>query len=198
MNKTNNLDNVGTKEKKVGNKKPLTILPNPQQLNQVWEYINQRPNQKGEIYRLPHHCLFLLCWKAGLRVSEAISFDFNLHHTATEYQDLYLLRGKGNKDRYVYVSPEIIKELKKRTWKPNAVNRISFFEYLRVIKREISLPEKVELAPHTLRRCFATHNAINGMPLVVLQKVLGHAKISTTSLYIKDSGLESLLQYKPL
>lgn len=179
-------------------RKPLSLIPNPQQLNQVWEYMINRANQKREVYRLQHQSLFLLCWKAGLRVSEAISFDLSLQHNSPEYKDLYLLRGKGEKERYVYVAPEIVKELKKRNWQPNSVNRISFFEYLRVIKQEVNLAEKVELTPHTLRRCFATHNAINGMPLPVLQKVLGHSKVTTTAIYVKGGSLEDLVKYRPM
>ncbi|CAG8797097.1 14805_t:CDS:2, partial [Gigaspora margarita] len=60
------------------------------------------------------------------------------------------------------------------------------------VKEEMNLPTNVELTPHTLRRCFATYNAISGMPLPVLQKVLGHSKISTTALYIKDSDLNKI------
>jgi site-specific recombinase XerD len=48
-----------------------------------------------------------------LRVSEAISFDLGMQHPEPEYGDLYLLRGKRKKDRYVYVAPEIIEILKK-------------------------------------------------------------------------------------
>jgi site-specific recombinase XerD len=58
--------------------------------------------------------------------------------------------------------------------------------------------ENIESAPHTLRRCFATYNALNGMPLPVLQKILGHSRISTTALYIKDSDLNNILKYKPI
>lgn len=65
------------------------------------------------------------------------------------------------------------------------------------IRRELNIQERVELAPHTLRRCFATHNAINGMPLPVLQKVLGHSRVSTTALYVGDSDLDNLLKFKP-
>ncbi|CAG8843135.1 18581_t:CDS:2, partial [Gigaspora margarita] len=61
--------------------------------------------------------------------------------------------------------------------------------YLLRVKKEMNISQNIELAPHTLRRCFATYNAISGMPLPVLQKVLGHSKISTTALYIKDSDL---------
>ena len=50
----------------------------------------------------------------GLRISEAISFDLNLEHQEIEYKGLYLLRGKRQKERWVYISSEIIKELKKR------------------------------------------------------------------------------------
>ncbi|CAH1761588.1 104_t:CDS:2 [Entrophospora sp. SA101] len=64
--------------------------------------------------------------------------------------------------------------------------------------RELDIQENIELVPHTLRRCFATYNALNGMPLPVLQKVLGHSKISTTALYIKDSDLSNLLKFKPM
>ena len=60
------------------------------------------------------------------------------------------------------------------------------------------LPVKIELAPHTLRRCFATYNALNGMPLSVLQKVLGHSSLKTTALYVKESELGNLIKFKPM
>jgi len=69
---------------------------------------------------------------------------------------------------------------------------------LEQVKKELNISEKIELAPHTLRRCFATYNAISGMPLPVLQKVLGHSKISTTALYIKDSDLSNLVKFRPV
>jgi site-specific recombinase XerD len=61
----------------------------------------------------------------------------------------------------------------------------------------MKLPTKVELAPHTLRRCFATHQALNGMPLPVLQKVLGHASLSSTSVYVRAGDLDNLVRFKP-
>ena len=179
-------------------KKPLTILPANQLLQQIWDYIISRPGKKGETKKSQWECLYLLCWKAGLRISEAISFDLNLEHGESEYKGLYFLRGKRQKDRWVYLSPEIAKELRKRNWKPNNANRINFFYFLQQVKKELNIAENIELAPHSLRRCFATYNALNGMPLPVLQKVLGHSKISTTALYIKDSDLSNLVKFKPI
>jgi site-specific recombinase XerD len=46
-------------------------------------------------------------------VSEAIGFDLEMKNPEPEYGDLYLVRGKRRKDRYVYVAPEIIEILKK-------------------------------------------------------------------------------------
>jgi len=178
--------------------KPLQQLPSPQLLNQVNDYIINRKNKRHESKRWIHYCLFLLGWKAGLRVSEAINFDPNLEHPASEYKGLYLLRGKGSKERYVYIAPQIIKVLKSHNWQPQQTNRINFFEFLREAKESLNIPTHIELAPHTLRRCFATYNAISGMPLPVLQNVLGHANLRTTALYVKASRLENLLKFKPI
>jgi len=69
---------------------------------------------------------------------------------------------------------------------------------LQQVKQELDIAENIELTPHTLRRCFATYQAISGMPLPVLQKVLGHSRISTTALYIKDSDLSNLVKFRPV
>lgn len=172
-------------------KKPLQQLPSPQLLHQVNDYIITRKNKRHETKRWIHYCIFLLGWKAGLRVNEAINFDYNLEHPIPEYKNLYLLRGKGSKERYVYIASEIIKVLKSHHWKPNQTNRINFFEFLREAKESLKIPNHIELAPHTLRRCFATYNAISGMPLPILQTVLGHAKVRTTALYVKGGRLKS-------
>jgi len=41
-------------------KKPLTILPNNQLLNQIWDYLLTRPNKQGEFKKGINECLFLL------------------------------------------------------------------------------------------------------------------------------------------
>jgi site-specific recombinase XerD len=179
-------------------KKDLTVLPTNQLLQQIWDYILTRPNKKGESKKTEHECLYLLGWKVGLRISEAVGFDLSLEHQQTEYKNLYLLRGKRDRERWVYIAPEIIKELKKRNWQSNKTNRISFFDFLGKVKEEMNLPNNIELSPHTLRRCFATYQAISGMPLPVLQKVLGHSKVSTTALYVRDGDLGDLVKFRPV
>jgi site-specific recombinase XerD len=77
-------------------------LPDQPLFNKISQHVSQ---QGGENF-----CLFLLGSQAGLRISEAVSFDYNLKHP--RHKNLYLVKGKGNKTRYVYVSKEVIQELK--------------------------------------------------------------------------------------
>jgi site-specific recombinase XerD len=51
-----------------------------------------------------------LCSQSGLRISEAVKFDLN----SKTHKDLYrITKTKGKKERLVYVSKEVIQELKK-------------------------------------------------------------------------------------
>ena len=179
-------------------KKLLQQLPSQQLLQEIQDFIANRPNHKSERKRWIHYSLFLLCWKVGLRVSEAINFDLEMKHPQPEYSDLYLLRGKRRKDRYVYVAPGIIETLKKYNWEPSKTTRRDFWEFLNRVRHDLKINASIELAPHTLRRCFATYNLLANMPLNVLQKVLGHSRVSTTALYIRDSDIANLLKYKPI
>jgi site-specific recombinase XerD len=44
-----------------------------------------------------------------MRVAEAISFDFSLRHPIEkDYPDIYRIRGKGKKDRYVQIDKKVI------------------------------------------------------------------------------------------
>ena len=160
------------------------ILPSLAELEKVGREIKQIRNKKGEYLRGIHYGCFLLCSESGLRISEAVKFDLN----AKTRKGLYRInKCKGNKTRYVYVSKEVIRELKANKWQPNQTNRFSFVHYLQRVKKELNIAANIELTPHTLRRCFATYQANSGMPLPVLQKVLGHSSIRTTALYWKDS-----------
>ncbi|GAA3967231.1 tyrosine-type recombinase/integrase [Hymenobacter antarcticus] len=52
-----------------------------------------------------------------------------------------------------------------------------------VVKK--SVPKYELLTSHTARHTFATQSLLRGMPVEVLQKVMGHANIQTTLLYAK-------------
>jgi len=85
--------------KNKSNKKSLMVLPTNQLLAQVWDYIISRPSKRGEHKKEVMECLYLLSWKVGLRISEAINFDLSLENQEVAYKNLYLLRGKRDKER---------------------------------------------------------------------------------------------------
>ena len=152
------------------------MLPSPQLLNQVATFIKERD-------KFSYYCLFLFGEKAGLRVSEAVNFNLSLK----QKQNLYLIKGKCHKKRAVFIDPQVIETLKENAWKPQQTNRFSYVHFLQRVKKELEIPVNIELTPHTLRRCFATYQANNGMSLPVLQQVLGHSSIRTTALYWKPT-----------
>ncbi|RHZ35742.1 tyrosine-type recombinase/integrase [endosymbiont GvMRE of Glomus versiforme] len=155
------------------------MLSNLQVLKQIRQRIQTIPNQHGEFKRKEHYCCYLLCQKAGLRVSEAVNFNLN----QKTHKGLYSIKTKGKKNRYVYVPKKVISELKKCEWKPQQTNRFNFYHFLKSIKKSLEIPANTELTPHTLRRSFATYHAEAGLPLPLLQKLLGHQSIRTTALY---------------
>ncbi|CAH1759998.1 7580_t:CDS:2 [Entrophospora sp. SA101] len=99
-------------------------------------------NRQKESKREVHYGLFLLGYKSGLRVSEAVSFDLA---NKTKQGLYHITKTKGKKERL-----------------------------------------EIELTPHTLRRTFTTYHAENGIPLPLLQKLLGHSSIRTTALYWRN------------
>jgi integrase len=156
------------------------MLPSLSLLEEINHKIKNLPNQQGEYKRKIHYGCFLLCQKAGLRVSEAI--NFNLANKTRK--GLYRLnKTKGKKERYVYIPKKVVSKLKKYNWQPNRTNRFNFYHFLRKIKRELNLPTSTELTPHTLHRAFTTYQVEAGLPLPLLQKLLGHNSIRTTALY---------------
>ena len=96
------------------------MLPSLQLLEKVSKEIKNIPNRRGEHLRKIHYGCFLLCYKSGLRVSEAASFDL----TNKTKKGLYRIeKPKGKKERLVYVPKKVIRELRKHNWRPNQTNR---------------------------------------------------------------------------
>jgi integrase len=95
-------------------------LPSLADLEQIREKAKNIKNKQGEVKRKVHYGCYLLCSESGLRISEAVRFDLK----AKTKKGLYRIeKPKGKKERYVYVSQEVIQELKKQNWKPHQTNR---------------------------------------------------------------------------
>ncbi len=173
--------------------------------------------------RLRNTCLMQVLYATGLRVTELVSLPVA---AVRGNPQLLLVRGKGDKDRMVPLSPparaaitawlahrdaEEERARAERGAKPSPflfpshgkdghLTRIRFFTLIKELSLAAGLdPSKI--TPHTLRHAFATHLLQNGADLRAIQTLLGHADIATTEIYthILDERLKRLvLDHHPL
>ena len=138
-----------------------------------------------------------LLYASGLRVSELVNLpllSLNLR------EGVLRITGKGDKERLVpfgeeagdwlqrYLDTARNELLAKKnspavfvTQRGVAMSRVMFWM---LIKKYALLADiHVPLSPHTLRHAFATHLLNHGADLRAVQMLLGHADISTTTIY---------------
>ena len=138
-----------------------------------------------------------LLYSSGLRVSELVNIKLGDIHAEAGF---IRVLGKGSKERIVPVNLRALERIKRyiaeerpsilkkkqspylfitRTGRP--MTRQRFWQTLKAIGRQSG----IELSPHTIRHCFATHLLEGGADLRSVQKMLGHSDISTTQIYTK-------------
>ncbi len=138
-----------------------------------------------------------LMYASGLRVSELVGLK-TFHLSLNE--GVLRVLGKGNKERLVpfgqLAREAIVLYLKEGrtdilkgqqtddlfvTHHGHGMSRVMF--WMLVKKYAIVSGVKSPLSPHTLRHAFATHLLNHGADLRAVQMLLGHADISTTTIY---------------
>jgi site-specific recombinase XerD len=157
---------------------------------------------KEEIKRLilattniKHRLMIQAGYSAGLRVSEIISlkwedidFDRNIIH---------IRQSKGKKDRIVMLSKRVREGLQQLRKEANYVfvtskgDKYTARSIQKIIQRaSLKAGIRKHITPHTLRHSFATHLLESGTDLRYIRDLLGHANISTTSIYTRVSNKE--------
>ena len=148
--------------------------------------------------------LFELIYSCGLRISEACSLKVvNVHMN----ENLILVHGKGDKERLVpfggraaekldfylkEVRPELVKGRNVAevfvNYKGEPITRKGVWKKFKQLETLSGVQAKV----HTLRHSFATHLLSGGADLRSVQELLGHADLSTTTIYthVTDTQLQ--------
>ena len=163
--------------------RPLPIVLSPEE---VLHFLDCVPT-------LEHRAILTTCYAAGLRISEAV----RLTPPAIDSQRMVLRieQGKGQKDRYVMLSPTLLdilrdwwRESRSRPWlfpgdhpgepiTTRAVNRAC-----RTAQRRCGIPKPI--TPHSLRHAFAVHLLEAGTNVRTIQLLLGHRSLATTARYL--------------
>ncbi|MDW4548630.1 site-specific tyrosine recombinase XerD [Defluviimonas sp. D31] len=182
-----------------------------------------RASGRGNFERLRNTCLIELLYATGMRVSELVGLPVA---AARGDPRMLMVRGKGDKERMVPLSPPAREAL--ADWlaardaaeeearlkaqiapgrhlfpargRAGHMTRQSFHALLKELALSAGIaPAKV--TPHVLRHAFATHLLAGGADLRAIQTLLGHADVSTTEIYthVLDARLRELvLEHHPL
>ena len=195
-------------------------LPKTLSIAEVDRLLDAARNTPKEAVR--NACLMELLYATGMRVTELVSLPVS---AARGDPRMLLVRGKGDKERLVPLSPparaalavylkarDRAEEAAKKDGKPPSkflfpsrgksghLTRHRFFGLIKefAVAGGVS-PAKV--TPHTLRHAFATHLLAGGADLRSIQTMLGHADVATTEIYthVLDERLKALvLDHHPL
>ena len=60
------------------------------------------------------------------------------------------------------------------------------------------VPTKKKFTSHSLRHSFATHLLEDGMNILTIKELMGHARIETTMLYLQIAELDNHKKFSPL
>jgi site-specific recombinase XerD len=142
------------------------------------------------------YALVLLLLSTGLRIHEAHKLT-----VADASQDALLITGKGSKQRWVFLSAEVRRALRKyldamqratgRTldadaplwWTANAPMSLACMRaQIRAIGRRAGLPK--HLGAHAFRRTFATWSLRNGIDMEHLRQLMGHSDYTVLRQYL--------------
>ena len=157
---------------------------------------------RADISRLFAACPTLRCrtvlmttYAAGLRVSEVCALQVTDIESAPDRMCLKVRHGKGGRDRYTLLSPQLLATLRRywhtcqpRLWLfPNRAGDGPMNDQTaqRIYWAACDRAGLTDAAGiHTLRHSFATHLLEAGVDLPTIQRLLGHGHISSTMRYL--------------
>lgn len=166
-------------------------LPTVMHVEEVFALINALKNIK-------HKTLVTLLYSTGMRLSEIA--NLKIADIDSKLMRIKVVSGKGNKDRFVLLSPLVLVQLRAYylLYRPSiflfngagagkkyAVRTIQHIVQNTLAK--IGLENK-NYSVHTIRHSFATHLIDNGADIQLIQELLGHHHISQTTQYLHLSS----------
>jgi len=141
---------------------------------------------------LKHRAILAVIYSAGLRISELASLRPS--DIDSDRKQIRVI-GKGNKYRYTLLSANTLDMLRVywRAYKPERylfegqvkgkpISHSTIQLVFRLAIKKAGI--KKEATVHSLRHSFATHLLESGTNLKIIQMLLGHSSLRTTSIYL--------------
>jgi integrase/recombinase XerD len=156
---------------------------------------------------MKHRTILTSCYAAGLRISEAVRLKPN--DVDSQRMVIRVEQGKGQKDRYVMLSPKLLETLRTywRAARPKEwlfvgsipgqpIDR-SAVEQVCQKARQLSGIRK-PISPHSMRHAFAVHLLESGTDVRTIQLLLGHRSLATTARYLRIATTKVCSTSSPL
>ena len=169
-------------------------IERPQSRVRIIERLSREEERRliDTAYRVPgkRGLLIKTLFQTGARVSEFVHIQ--VEDVFFDEQMIRIRHGKGGKQRYVPILPELAQELqthlrgraKGYLFETNRHTAFSPRRIQQLVKETADLAGITKrVSPHVLRHSVASTLLEHGMPLEQIQKFLGHAKIDTTQVY---------------
>ena len=189
---------------------PMTTISTPKANKRLPSFIEEKgteqlfnrtatpPNEKETWKQKTDKLILALFYQTGMRLSELIQLKEK--HVDFSYGQLKVL-GKGNKERIIPVSKELLQELTKYiASKPcrltdvdvvlvNEKGKALYARYVyNTVKAGLNGVTTLEKkSPHVLRHTFATHLMNNGAELNAVKELLGHSSLAATQVYTHNT-----------
>jgi len=156
---------------------------------------------------LKHRIILTLIYSAGLRRQEAV--NLKVSDIDFERKTIHIRQSKYKKDRIVPLSEYISRGLRKYldAEKPHnylfngkeadghyTINGLSWV--MREALKSAGIKKSVNL--HSLRHSYATHLLEEGVNIITVKELLGHADVTTTMIYLHVARCEVIQAHSPL
>lgn len=177
------------------NEKRLPNFVADKDIETLFRHVEFPDNWQGKTDRL----ILMLFYNTGMRLSEVI----HLKDSQVNASNLTLkILGKGNKERIVPISPELLNEIKiyqkerallagqqadvlLLTEKGKSLAARAVYSSVNKYLSAVTTIEK--RSPHVLRHSFATHLMNNGADLNAVKELLGHSSLAATQVYTHNT-----------
>lgn len=136
---------------------------------------------------------------AGLRRGEAL--DLKLNDLSIENRSIFIRQGKGAKDRVVPMNQKLCAILQDYVRDRKRLNKRCIYLFAAVqgdeklerravvnLIQKLKQTTKLSFSAHTLRHAFARLMLEGGCDIYTLSKIMGHSKITTTTIYLSCSS----------
>lgn len=189
------------------------------EVSEIDRMLDAAKEEKNELLRLRDSAILQTLFSSGVRISELTQ---TRRDTINLKRGEFTVRGKGDKLRLVFLSPDAISAIEQYLKKRGDNNPFLFVNHTPVgqnvtkqmdaqdTKKAAGLtPRSVQrmvkkysliagimrkVSPHTFRHSYATDLLRNGADIRSVQSLLGHASITTTQIYthVTNQGLREI------